>query len=471
MAFCHNCGANVGDSLFCGNCGTKIPYNEKPEHNIANQSTEAESHEKEYRYISDPVVPIETDKEITEREENSYHSETQHADNPEPKNYDEPKTEIKNNPLRNANREYRDDPNNIYSNSGNYEPYRDNEYEEPYNKRFNVNENVNKNSHGKKKSSPKQHRKKVVTIVALIAFAVAAIGSAVAVGFYVKPKADLLVIANAAAKTVFQSGNFNYNIDEVYYEDGLDGEPFMGDNHNGCLFWGDNVKNSYFYAYSCDEEGYYRIFKYENGIMKVGYDGEEYESVQYDDFRTSNIVSKKDIESTTIDEKGFESLLDKAVIPFVNSEFSEYWESSLDSLTGEQTVKILTDMLSDEYFNENAVKINSKEKVEDGTKYSLTVNLNTLINSCWNYLKDSDIYRIMLDNSKNSEEFDREMTEFFSEFDYFDYLSYDRYYIDLIINNDGYISNLTFNEEEDYHHSVMQYRVEAYNFGIAEKQE
>ena len=435
MAFCHNCGANVGDSLFCGNCGTKIPYNEKPEHNIANQSTEAESHEKEYRYISDPVVPIETDKGITEREENSYHSETQHADNPEPKNYDE--------------------------------PYRDNEYEEPYNKRFNVNENVNKNSHGKKKSSPKQHRKKAVTIVALIVFAVAAIGSAVAVGFYVKPKADLLVIANATAKTVFQSGNFNYNIDEVYYEDGLDGEAFMGENYNGCLFWSDNVKNSYFYVYSGDEDGYHRTIKYENGILKISYDGKRYESIPYDSFFTSNIVSEKDIESTTIDEKGFESLLDKAVIPFINSEFSEYWESSLDSLTGEQAVTILTDMLSDEYFNENAVKINSKEKVEDGTKYSLTVNLNTLINSCWNYLKDSDIYRIMLDNSKNSEEFDREMTEFFSDYD--DY-SEDRYNIDLVINKDGYISNLTFSEDDDCV-DITLYKVEIYNFEIAEKQE
>ena len=29
MSFCPNCGANVGDSLFCGFCGTKIINNEK----------------------------------------------------------------------------------------------------------------------------------------------------------------------------------------------------------------------------------------------------------------------------------------------------------------------------------------------------------------------------------------------------------------------------------------------------------
>lgn len=29
MAFCPKCGVNVGDSLFCGNCGAKITYNEK----------------------------------------------------------------------------------------------------------------------------------------------------------------------------------------------------------------------------------------------------------------------------------------------------------------------------------------------------------------------------------------------------------------------------------------------------------
>lgn len=41
MAFCPKCGTNVGNSLFCGNCGAKITYNEK-KHNILDNANESE---------------------------------------------------------------------------------------------------------------------------------------------------------------------------------------------------------------------------------------------------------------------------------------------------------------------------------------------------------------------------------------------------------------------------------------------
>ena len=48
MAFCIKCGTNVGDSLFCGNCGAKITYNEK-KHNILDNANESEQSANAYR--------------------------------------------------------------------------------------------------------------------------------------------------------------------------------------------------------------------------------------------------------------------------------------------------------------------------------------------------------------------------------------------------------------------------------------
>lgn len=282
------------------------------------------------------------------------------------------------------------------------------------------------------------------------------------------------MIANAVAKTVFQSGSFNFNIDEVYYQDGYteeNGDASLGDNYNGCVIWGDKVKDSYLYIYAGDDDGVNEVIKYEDSYWKVSYDGYEFDR-SFRGLPTFNDrrVSTNDFESTTIDEAGFESFLDYAVIPFINDEFTEYWDSSLNSLTAKQSVEILTAMLSDEDFNMNAVEINSKEKVDDGTEYSLTVDVNSLIKACWNYLKTSDIYTVMLDNSENREEFNREMNEFF-ERDSFLSLQVQ---LAITIDDDGYINYLTYQEGYDYgdgfEYDDTGYRVEIYNFGQAVKQ-
>ena len=110
--------------------------------------------------------------------------------------------------------------------------------------------------------------------------------------------------------------------------------------------------------------------------------------------------------------------MDYAVIPFVNDELAGYWKSSLDSLSAKQAIEIITDMISDEDFNKKAIEIDKKDEVNDGIEYSLTVDINSLIKACWNYLKTSDIYTVLLDNSENREEFDRKMNDYF-ENEYF----------------------------------------------------
>ena len=133
-------------------------------------------------------------------------------------------------------------------------------------------------------------------------------------------------------------------------------------NYNGCVIWNDNVKNSYLYIYSGDDDDLYSIIKFENGYWKESYDGYEFDTLCRGlptDLAT-NIPADK-FESTSIDEDGFESFVDYAVIPFVNDELAGYWKSSLDSLSAKQAIEIITDMISDEDFNKKAIEIDKKK--------------------------------------------------------------------------------------------------------------
>lgn len=471
MAFCPKCGVNVGNSLFCGNCGAKITFNENA-NNINDDINELKPSANTHR-VKVHLKP-KTEPESISNEQNFFASEPLPSVQPEPQYNEIPESNIYSGQKEPSF--YSQEPTDIFSNTNlsKAELYRDAaESGEHY-----YNSDIEKQSNASQKNktaSPKKQRKKLLVTIVCIISAAGLIISAVAAGFYViKPKADLYVIANAVAKTVFQSGSFNFNIDEVYYPDGYteeNGKALLDDNYNGCVIWGDKVKDSYLYIYAGDDDGVNEVIKYENSYWKVSYDGYEFDR-SFRGLPTFNDrkVSTNDFESTTIDEAGFESFLDYAVIPFINDEFTEYWDSSLNSLTAKQSVEILTAMLSDEDFNMNAVEINSKEKVDDGTEYSLTVDVNSLIKACWNYLKTSDIYTVMLDNSENREEFNREMNEFF-ERDSFLSLQVQ---LAITIDDDGYINYLTYQEGYDYgdgfEYDDTGYRVEIYNFGQAVKQ-
>ena len=332
----------------------------------------------------------------------------------------------------------------------------------------------NVNLRVKGKAAPKAHAKKAVITIICIISAVAVIASAVAIGIYIKPKADLYVIANAVAKTVFQSGSYNFNIEgkhsEYDYIDGEDYSYFCPENFNGCVIWGENVADSYIYFYSGDDDGLRYVIKFENGHWKYSYDGYKFSDVE--EKETENYpLTAEEAQSITIDENGLEKVINKIYIPFANSEFVKYWDSSIDSLTYRQIINNLKDMLLDDYFNENAVSINNKSKVDGGTEYSLSINVDKFIKSCWEYLKNTDIYTTMLDNSENRNEFDKEMNEYFDDFDeYFNTLVT----LDIVIDDDGYISDLSYSSGYINDGSVdfddKEYEVEIYNFGQAVKQ-
>ena len=77
----------------------------------------------------------------------------------------------------------------------------------------------------------------------------------------------------------------------------------------------------------------------------------------------------------------------------------------------------------------------------------------------------------MLDNSENRNEFDKEMNEYFDDFDeYFNTLVT----LDIVIDDDGYISDLSYSSGYINDGSVdfddKEYEVEIYNFGQAVKQ-
>ncbi len=463
MSFCPNCGANIGDSLFCGFCGTKITYNEKSinrtsQINKTGQTEETRCDEAMYQN------PVEYKPVINKQEFNIFEQVAEAQPKLQPEEKIQPEMDI---------HSIEEEPHlceveDVYSSTLSSETKARHVTEDWAEQDNDVHiGKQNDVSDIKEKSTSKTRKKKMLTIILCILLSAIVIASSAIVGLYIKPKTDLYVIANAVAKTVFQSGSFNFNVDEVDYS--YNGETFA--NYNGCVIWNDNVKNSYLYIYSGDDDDLYSIIKFENGYWKESYDGYEFDTLcrGLPTDLAINIPTDK-FESTSIDEDGFESFVEYAVIPFINDEFTEYWESSIDSLTAKQVIEILTDMLLDEDFNKNAIKIDKKDEVNGGIGYSLTVDINTLIKACWNYLKTSDIYTVMLDNSENREDFDRKMSDYF-ENEYFSGLILK---LDITIDNDGYIIALNirtgYNYNDGFEYEDTGYRAEIYNFGMAEKQ-
>ena len=470
MAFCIKCGTNVGDSLFCGNCGAKITYNEK-RHNILDNANESEQSTNAYRVKVHSKKKAEP--ESISNEQNFFASEPLPEAQPEPQYNEIPESNIYSGQKEPSF--YSQEPTDIFSNTNRSKVKPRRITEESSNSDYKANDKKqNVNLRVKGKAAPKAHAKKAVITIICIISAVAVIASAVAIGIYIKPKADLYVIANAVAKTVFQSGSYNFNIEgkhsEYDYIDGEDYSYFCPENFNGCVIWGENVADSYIYFYSGDDDGLRYVIKFENGHWKYSYDGYKFSDVE--EKETENYpLTAEEAQSITIDENGLEKVINKIYIPFANSEFVKYWDSSIDSLTYRQIINNLKDMLLDDYFNENAVSINNKSKVDGGTEYSLSINVDKFIKSCWEYLKNTDIYTTMLDNSENRNEFDKEMNEYFDDFDeYFNTLVT----LDIVIDDDGYISDLSYSSGYINDGSVdfddKEYEVEIYNFGQAVKQ-
>ena len=470
MAFCIKCGTNVGDSLFCGNCGAKITYNEK-KHNILDNANESEQSTNAYRVKVHSKKKAEP--ESISNEQNFFASEPLPEAQPEPQYNEIPESNIYSGQKEPSF--YSQEPTDIFSNTNRSKVKPRRITEESSNSDYKANDKKqNVNLRVKGKAAPKAHAKKAVITIICIISAVAVIASAVAIGIYIKPKADLYVIANAVAKTVFQSGSYNFNIEgkhsEYDYIDGEDYSYFCPENFNGCVIWGENVADSYIYFYSGDDDGLRYVIKFENGHWKYSYDGYKFSDVE--EKETENYpLTAEEAQSITIDENGLEKVINKIYIPFANSEFVKYWDSSIDSLTYRQIINNLKDMLLDDYFNENAVSINNKSKVDGGTEYSLSINVDKFIKSCWEYLKNTDIYTTMLDNSENRNEFDKEMNEYFDDFDeYFNTLVT----LDIVIDDDGYISDLSYSSGYINDGSVdfddKEYEVEIYNFGQAVKQ-
>ncbi len=471
MAFCIKCGTNVGDSLFCGNCGAKITFNENA-HNISEDTNEPEQSANTYRVKVHSKKKAEP--ESVSNEQNFFTSKPLPKVRPEQQ--DDEISEPNINLLQEEERQpYLQEPADIFSNTNRSKVKPHRITEESSNSDYKANDKKqNVNLRVKEKAAPKTHAKKAVITIICIISAVAVIASAVAIGIYVKPKADLYVIANAVAKTVFQSGSYNFNIEgkhsEYDYIDGEDYSYFCPENFNGCVIWGENVADSYIYFYSGDDDGLRYVIKFENGHWKYSYDGYKFSDVE--EKETENYpLTAEEAQSITIDENGLEKVINKIYIPFANSEFVKYWDSSIDSLTYRQIINNLKDMLLDDYFNENAVSINNKSKVDGGTEYSLSINVDKFIKSCWEYLKNTDIYTTMLDNSENRNEFDKEMNEYFDDFDeYFNTLVT----LDIVIDDDGYISDLSYSSGYINDGSVdfddKEYEVEIYNFGQAVKQ-
>ena len=470
MAFCIKCGTNVGDSLFCGNCGAKITYNEK-RHNILDNANESEQSTNAYRVKVHSKKKAEP--ESIRNEQNSFASEPLPSVQPEPQYNEIPESNIYSGQKEPSF--YSQEPTDIFSNTNRSKVKPRRITEESSNSDYKANDKKqNVNLRVKGKAAPKAHAKKAVITIICIISAVAVIASAVAIGIYVKPKADLYVIANAVAKTVFQSGSYNFNIEgkhsEYDYIDGEDYSYFCPENFNGCVIWGENVADSYIYFYSGDDDGLRYVIKFENGHWKYSYDGYKFSDVE--EKETENYpLTAEEAQSITIDENGLEKVINKIYIPFANSEFVKYCDSSIDSLTYRQIINNLKDMLLDDYFNENAVSINNKSKVDGGTEYSLSINVDKFIKSCWEYLKNTDIYTTMLDNSENRNEFDKEMNEYFDDFEeYFNTLVT----LDIVIDDDEYISDLSYSSGYINDGSVdfddKEYEVEIYNFGQAVKQ-
>jgi hypothetical protein len=470
MAFCIKCGTNVGDSLFCGNCGAKITYNEK-KHNILDNANESEQSANAYRVKVHSKKKAEP--ESISNEQNFFASDPLPEAQPEPQYNEIPESNIYSGQKEPSF--YSQEPTDIFSNTNRSKVKPRRITEESSNSDYKANDKKqNVNLRVKGKAAPKAHAKKAVITIICIISAVAVIASAVAIGIYIKPKADLYVIANAVAKTVFQSGSYNFNIEgkhsEYDYIDGEDYSYFCPENFNGCVIWGENVADSYIYFYSDDDDGLRYVIKFENGHWKYSYDGYKFSDVE--EKETENYpLTAEEAQSITIDENGLEKVINKIYIPFANSEFVKYWDSSIDSLTYRQIINNLKDMLLDDYFNENAVSINNKSKVDGGTEYSLSINVDKFIKSCWEYLKNTDIYTTMLDNSENRNEFDKEMNEYFDDFDeYFNTLVT----LDIVIDDDGYISDLSYSSGYINDGSVdfddKEYEVEIYNFGQAVKQ-
>lgn len=463
MSFCPNCGANVGDSLFCGFCGTKIINNEK----VINSTDQIDKTEQTEEIRCDEAVhqnSVEYEPVIDEQKSNIFDQVVEDQLKPQSEKNIQSETDIYSIEKEPHPCELEDGYSSTLSSKEKVQHATEDLPEQNNGVHIRKQNDV---SDIKEKRTPKTRKKKVLTIILCILLSAIVIASSAIVGLYIKPKTDLYIIANAIAKTVFQSGSFNFNVDEVdyYYNEETDM------NYNGCVIWNDNVKNSYLYIYSGDDDDLYSIIKFENGYWKESYDGYEFDTLCRGlptDLAT-NIPADK-FESTSIDEDGFESFVDYAVIPFVNDELAGYWKSSLDSLSAKQAIEIITDMISDEDFNKKAIEIDKKDEVNDGIEYSLTVDINSLIKACWNYLKTSDIYTVLLDNSENREELDRKMNDYFENEDFSGLILK----LDITIDNDGYINALNIrtgsNYNDGFKYEDTGYRAELYNFGMAEKQ-
>ena len=472
MAFCIKCGTNVGDSLFCGNCGAKITYNEK-KHNILDNANESEQSTNAYRvkvhskkkaepesisneqnfFTSDPLPSVQPEPQYNEGSESNIYSGQK-----EPSFYSHEPTDI----FSNTNRS-KVKPHRITEESSNSD-YKANDKKQSVNLRV------------KGKAAPKTHAKKAVITIICIISAVAVIASAVAIGIYIKPKADLYEIANAAIKTAFKSGSYNFNIDSINFQNEYTDENNtieIGDNYNGCVIWGNDVKNSYFYAYSGDANGLSEVVKYENGYWRYSEDGynftKEDENLLLEVFGQSSF-SNEDFGNLTLDESGAREFVTYAVIPLANDAFMQNYESSLRKLSYSQLIDALKNMLLDKDFNKSAVSIDSKNKNKGNTEYCLTIDIDAFIKACWNYLKNTDIYELILGNSDNRKEFDKEMTDYFNNIDGLTDLTVN---LKITINRDGYITDFLcqYAEDEEADNTYYSgYKVEIYNFGQAVKQ-
>ena len=272
MAFCIKCGTNVGDSLFCGNCGAKITFNEK-KHNILDNANESEQSTNAYRVKVHSKKKAEP--ESISNEQNFFASEPLPSVQPEPQYNEIPESNIYSGQKEPSF--YSQEPTDIFSNTNRSKVKPHRITEESSNSDYRTNDKKqNVNLRVKGKAAPKAHAKKAVITIICIISAVAVIASAVAIGIYIKPKADLYEIANAAIKTAFKSGSYNFNIDSINFQNEYTDENNtieIGDNYNGCVIWGNDVKNSYFYAYSGDANGLSEVVKYENGYWRYSEDG------------------------------------------------------------------------------------------------------------------------------------------------------------------------------------------------------
>ncbi len=180
--------------------------------------------------------------------------------------------------------------------------------------------------------------------------------------------------------------------------------------------------------------------------------------------------SNEDFGNLTLDESGAREFVTYAVIPLANDAFMQNYESSLRKLSYSQLIDALKNMLLDKDFNKSAISIDSKNKNKGNTEYCLTIDIDAFIKACWNYLKNTDIYELILENSDDRKEFGKGMTDYFNNIDGLTDLTVN---LKITINRDGYITDFLcqYAEDEEADNTYYSgYKVEIYNFGQAVKQ-